>query len=157
MKIVLLQIGKTDKDYLQKGIDDFTSRIKRMTPFEIYTIADLKNRKTLTHGEQLKEEADRFLKFFKQGDYVIMLDENGKKSDSIAFSDFLSDSFNKSYKRIVFVVGGPYGFGELMYKRADYRLSLSSMTFSHQLVRLLFVEQLYRGLSIIKGYPYHNE
>lgn len=157
MKTVLVQIGKTDKDYLRRGVDDFVSRIKKIIPFEIHTLADLKNRKTLTQSEQLNEEAQRFIKFFKPGDYIILLDERGKDLDSIAFSGFLSTAFNNSYRRLIFVIGGPYGFNELLYSRADYRISLSSMTFSHQLVRLLFAEQLYRALSIIKGYPYHNE
>jgi 23S rRNA (pseudouridine1915-N3)-methyltransferase len=157
MKTVLVQIGKTDMEYLRQGIDDFTSRIKKIIPYEIHTLADLKNRKTLTMAEQINEEAYRFNKFFKPGDYIILLDERGKSLSSVAFSEFLSGAFNKSYKRILFVIGGPYGFNELMYGRADYRISLSSMTFSHQLVRLLFAEQMYRALSIIKAYPYHNE
>lgn len=157
MKIVLLQVGKTDKEYIQKGIADFSSRICRITGFEIQTVPDLKNRKSLSYEEQQNEETRRILKCLKTGDHIILLDERGKQYNSIAFSELLSSLFNMSLKRLVFIIGGPYGFSKEMYNKANRKLSLSPMTFSHQLVRLLFIEQLYRGLSIIKGFPYHNE
>ena len=157
MKLVLLQIGKTDKEYIKKGIEDFSKRIVRITGFETITIPDLKNRKSLTMGEQMQEEAKRIVSFLKPGDKVFLLDERGKQYDSIGFSEFLSSQFNNSSKRLVFIIGGPYGFHESLYSMSYNKISLSSMTFSHQLVRLLFVEQLYRGLSILKGFPYHNE
>lgn len=157
MKLVLLQIGKTDKEYIIRGVEDFTKRIVRITGFETITVPDLKNRKNLTMTEQMNEEAKRIVSFLKPGDVVVLLDERGKSYDSIAFSEFLSLQFNSSNKRLVFIIGGPYGFHESLYNRSFSKISLSSMTFSHQLVRLLFAEQLYRGLSILKRLPYHNE
>jgi len=157
MKLVLLQIGKTDKDYLLKGIEEFNSRINHLSGFETHTIPDLKNRKSLKPEEQKKEEAGRIISYLKPGDYLILLDEKGKQYNSKGFAVVMQKLFSAGYKRIVFVIGGPYGFADNLYSRADARISLSSMTFSHQLVRLLFVEQLYRGLSILKGLPYHNE
>ena len=157
MKLVLLQVGKTDKDYLRQGIEDFTTRIKRMLRFEIITIPDLKNRKSLNPEEQKKQEAERLMSQLQAGDTVILLDERGKSRTSMEFSTFLDNLFNSSSKRIVFIIGGPYGFNKTIYSRSDMKVSLSPMTLSHQMVRLLFVEQLYRALSIQKGLPYHNE
>lgn len=157
MKIVLLQLGKTDKKYLEEGIADFVKRIGRLAQFEITTIPDLKNRKSLSIKEQIKKEAEFISAKILKGDIVILLDERGKQMDSIEFSALLDSLFQGSSKRIIFVIGGPYGFHDELYRIADRKLSLSRLTFSHQLVRLLFVEQLYRGLSILGGLPYHNE
>lgn len=157
MKIVLLQLGKTDKDYLIKGIDDFAGRIRRLGVFEMQTIPDLKNRRSLTMKVQMKKEAAAISSKLQKGDHVVLLDERGKRYDSIAFSKFLDSLFQSSARRIVFIVGGPYGSHEDLRKSANSLISLSDLTFSHQLVRLLFVEQLYRGLTILGGLPYHNE
>ncbi len=157
MKLVLLQVGKTDKDYLLDGIKDFNTRINRLAGFETLIIPDLKNRKSLKPEDQKREEALRIANHLKTGDYIILLDERGKQYNSKGFAAVLQKLFTGSYKRIIFVIGGPYGFSESLYSRCNLKISLSSMTFPHQLVRLLFMEQLYRGLSILKGLPYHNE
>lgn len=157
MKLVLLQVGKTDKDYLLDGIKDFNTRINRLASFETLIIPDLKNRKSLKPVDQKREEALRISNYLKTGDYIVLLDERGKQFNSKGFAAVLQKLFIGSYKRIIFVIGGPYGFSESLYSRCNIKISLSSMTFSHQLVRLLFMEQLYRGLSILKGLPYHNE
>lgn len=157
MKIFLYQVGKTDKDYLQSGINDFVKRISRLAQFEIVTLPDLKNRKSLSMEEQMKKEADIIAAKLQKGDYVILLDERGKKMDSIGFSEVLGSLLQSSSKRIIFIIGGPYGIHNNLRKKASKILSLSELTFSHQLVRLLFVEQLYRALTILGGLPYHNE
>lgn len=157
MKIVLLQLGKTDRDYLVKGVDDFFKRIVRLAQFEIITIPDIKNRKSLNISEQIKKEGEAIRSKLSKGDYVILLDERGKSLSSIQFAETLDSLFLSSSKRIVFVIGGPYGLDKDLRREASSILSLSKMTFSHQLVRLLFVEQLYRALSILGGLPYHNE
>ncbi len=157
MKIVLLQLGKTDKDYLSKGVDDFVRRINRLASFETVTIPDLKNRKSLNMSEQIKKEGDAIQGKLLKGDYIILLDEKGKSLSSTGFAEMLDLLFISSSKRIVFVIGGPYGLDSDLKRIANSVLSLSDMTFSHQLVRLLFVEQLYRALSILGGLPYHNE
>lgn len=157
MKIVLLQIGKTDRDYLVAGVDDFSKRVSRLAPFEIITVPDIKNRKSLNISEQIKKEGEAIRSKLSKGDYIILLDERGKSLSSIQFAETLDSLFQSSSKRIVFVIGGPYGLDQNLRKEADRILSLSKMTFSHQLVRLLFVEQLYRALSILGGLPYHNE
>jgi 23S rRNA (pseudouridine1915-N3)-methyltransferase len=157
MKIVLLQVGKTDKKYLEEGIADFVKRIARMAQFEMITVPDLKNRKSLSMKEQMKKEAESISAKIVKGDIVFLLDERGKQMNSIEFSTMLDSLFQGSSKRIIFVIGGPYGFHDDLYSMADRKLSLSGLTFSHQLVRLLFVEQLYRGLTILGGLPYHNE
>ncbi len=157
MKIVLLQIGKTDRDYLLAGVDDFFKRVSRLVPFEIISLPDIKNRKSLNISEQIKKEGEAIRSKLSKGDYIILLDERGKSLSSIQFAETLDSLFQSSSKRIVFVIGGPYGLDQDLRKEANRILSLSKMTFSHQLVRLLFVEQLYRALSILGGLPYHNE
>lgn len=157
MKIVLLQIGKTDRDYLVEGIEEFSKRITRLAPFEIITVPDIKNRRSLNMNEQLKKEGEAIRSKLSKGDYIILLDERGKSLTSIQFAETLDSLFQSSSKRIVFVIGGPYGLDKDLRREASSILSLSKMTFSHQLVRLLFVEQLYRALSILGGLPYHNE
>jgi 23S rRNA (pseudouridine1915-N3)-methyltransferase len=157
MKIVLLQIGKTDRDYLQEGINEFSKRVSRLAPFEIITVPDIKNRKSLNMGEQIKKEGEAIRSKLVKGDFLILLDERGKSLSSIQFAESLDSLFQSSSKRIVFVIGGPYGLDKDLRREASSIISLSKMTFSHQLVRLLFVEQLYRALSILGGLPYHNE
>lgn len=156
MRILLLQVGKTNTDYLKKGIYDYIKRIERYISFSVKTLQESKAQKS-TNTEKLKNtEADRILKEVKPGDLVILLDEHGKNYTSIEFAEFLEKEFIKSNKRLVFIIGGAYGFSKKVYDKANLKIALSKMTFSHQMARLLFVEQLYRAFTIIKGEPYHH-
>lgn len=157
MKIVLLVVGKTVEKHFNIGIDDYVSRIKHYAPFEITVVPDLKNTKNMTFEQQKEKEADLILAQLQQGDTVILLDENGKEFKSLQFSEWIEKKMNTSPKRLVFVIGGPYGFAPRVYERAHDKISLSRMTFSHQMVRLVFVEQLYRAFNILKGGSYHHE
>lgn len=157
MRIKLLTVGKTTNFHLVKLQDEYQNRLKFYIPYELETIPELKNTKSLSVSEQLEKEADLILKQLDSTDEVILLDEKGKQYTSVGFSEFISKKMLSSIKRMVFVVGGPYGFSERVYKRANGLVSLSTMTFSHQMIRLIFVEQLYRGMTIIKGEPYHHE
>lgn len=157
MKIILLTVGKTTDYNLIKLQEDYQNRLKFYIHFETITVPELKNTKNLSVGEQLEKEADMLLKQFDTNDEIILLDEKGKQFTSVGFSEFLSKKMLSSVKRMVFVVGGPYGFSERVYKRANGKISLSSMTFSHQMIRLIFVEQVYRAMTILKGEPYHHE
>lgn len=157
MKIALLQIGKTTEKYINEGVTEFSGRIRKYTGFEIITIPDLKFTKNMPVPEQKLKEGNKICKMLYPEDWVVLLDENGKEYNTLEFSEQVRKIFMLSRKRAVFVVGGPYGFSDEVYKRADMKLSMSRMTFSHQLVRLLFVEQLYRVLTVIKGDPYHHE
>jgi len=156
MKIELWQVGKTSFAYLQEGIDIYQKRLKHYISFQSEIIPDIKNAKNLTKTQIKNKEGDAILKKLKPNDTLILLDENGKSFDSVQFSKFLDKSMQQSHKRMVFIVGGAYGFSDAVYKRANQKISLSKMTFSHQMVRLFFVEQLYRGLTILKGEPYHH-
>lgn len=157
MKVKLIQIGKTDHSYLNEGIENYTKRIKKYHPYEIVTIPDIKNSKNLSSEQQKKQEAILILKAVQNTDVLVLLDENGKEMNSSQFAGFLEESMLQSVKQLCFVIGGPYGFDDSVYERANRKLALSQMTFSHQLVRLIFAEQLYRANSIIKGEPYHHE
>lgn len=157
MKIKLIQIGKTDAAYINEGIDKYTQRIKHYHNYEILTIPDIKNNKKLSQEQQKKQEALLILKNLQNTDVVVLLDEKGKEFTSVKFASFIEDTMLQSVKQMVFIIGGPYGFDESIYKRANRKISLSQMTFSHQLIRLIFAEQLYRANSIIKGEPYHHE
>jgi 23S rRNA (pseudouridine1915-N3)-methyltransferase len=157
MKIVLIQTGKTCEKNISSGVEGYSARINKYTGFEIITIQDLKNTGNMVAAEQKIKEWEKICRSLNKDDYVILLDERGKVMSTIEFSVLLEKLFMLSKKRLVFVIGGPYGFSGEAFLRADLRLSLSRMTFSHQLVRLLFTEQLYRVLSIIKGDPYHHE
>ena len=157
MKIALLQIGKTTEKYIINGVDDYSLRIRKYTGFEIITVPDLKNTKSMPIPEQKQKEGEKICKNISKDDWVILLDERGQEYTTLEFSDQLTKVFMFARKRVVFVIGGPYGFSKEVYERADQKLSLSRMTFSHQLVRLLFAEQLYRTLTVIKGDPYHHE
>ena len=156
MKITLLLTGKTTEKYISEGIELYEKRIKRYLPFEIKEIPALKNNSSMSEEVQKKKEGEAILKEISAPDFVLILDEKGKETDSIKFSGMLQQYMNQSVKHVVFVVGGAYGFSDEVYKRANGKISLSKMTFSHQLVRLVFVEQLYRALTIIKGEPYHH-
>jgi 23S rRNA (pseudouridine1915-N3)-methyltransferase len=157
MKITLLQTGKTNEKHVSEGIEIYSSRIKKYTGFEINTIPDLKNTRSMPEHEQKTKEGNRILQSVGKDDYVVLLDERGKELRTAEFAEWLEKKFAVSIKKVVFIIGGPWGFSEEVYSRADFRLSLSKMTFPHQLVRLLFVEQLYRAFTIIKGEPYHHE
>jgi len=157
MKIKLIQIGKTDAAYLIEGIEKYNSRIKRYHPYQALTIPDIKNSKNLSQAQQKSLEAIQILKNIQNTDIVVLLDEKGKEFNSVSFAKFIEDTMLQSVKQLVFVIGGPYGFDASVYQRANRKIALSKMTFSHQLVRLIFAEQLYRANSIIKGEPYHHE
>ena len=156
MKILLLVIGKTDDEYLITGIKKYVGRLGHYTSFEMKEIPDIRNRKTLSEEQQKKSESFLLLSQFQSGDYIILLDENGKQFTSVEFSENIEKLMASSNKRIVFVIGGPYGFSQEVYAKANAKMSLSPMTFSHQMVRLIFVEQLYRAFTILKGEPYHH-
>jgi 23S rRNA (pseudouridine1915-N3)-methyltransferase len=157
MKIILLQIGKTGDKFVRDGVEEYSGRIRKYSGFEIITLPDLKNTKNMPVAEQKLKEGEKISKMLSTEDYVILLDEKGKELSTIEFSELLKKILMLARKRVVFVVGGPYGFSSEVYNRSDLKLSLSRMTFSHQLVRLLFTEQLYRVFSVIKGDPYHHE
>jgi 23S rRNA (pseudouridine1915-N3)-methyltransferase len=157
MKITLLQTGKTDEKYISDGIAEYSQRIKKYATFEIITLPDLKNTKNMPVGAQKLKEGEMILKALANEDYVIVLDEKGKDFRTLEFASHMEKIFQMPKKRTVFVIGGPWGFSGDVYARADMKLSLSRFTFSHQLVRLLFVEQLYRVFTVIKGDPYHHE
>ena len=156
MKTELILVSKTTDKHLAAGIDDYVSRICHYLPFAITVIPELKNTKNMTEELQKVREGELILQKIQPSDTVVLLDEHGKEFRSIEFADWLQKKQNTA-RRLVFVIGGPYGFSESIYKRADEQLSLSKMTFSHQMVRLLFVEQIYRACTIIKGEPYHHE
>ena len=156
MKVTLLQIDKTTENYLNEGIAIYLKRLKNYTAFEISTINVPKAVRMRPEAEQKSEEAKLILKQIKESDHLVILDEGGNLLNSVSFSEFLSKKGLQNVKNLVFLIGGPYGFDETIYKRANYKLSLSSMTFSHQMVRLFFVEQLYRAYSILKGEKYHH-
>ena len=157
MKIALLQTGKTTDKNIAGLIDMYSLRIRKYSVFNIISLPDQKNTKNMPTFEQKMKEGKKILESLTGDDYVILLDERGKKFRTIEFSGWLEKVFMFPRKRIVFIIGGPWGFSEEVFARADLRISLSNMTFPHQLVRLLFLEQLYRAFTIIKGEPYHHE
>ncbi|RUT73393.1 23S rRNA (pseudouridine(1915)-N(3))-methyltransferase RlmH [Ancylomarina longa] len=156
MKITLLVIGKTDKEFVKKGIEEYQKRLVHYIPFELKIIPDLKSTKNLSEAQQKQKEGDLILGKIEASDCLILLDENGKEYSSAAFSNYLEKKMISGIKNLVFVIGGPYGFSEEVYKKAQGKVSLSKMTFSHQMIRMIFVEQLYRAMTIIKGEPYHH-
>lgn len=156
MKTVLILIGKTTNKHFVAGINDYSERINHYMPFEIKVIQEIKNTKSLTEDQQKIAEGSLILKLLQPSDTVVLLDEHGEEMRSVAFAKWLQGKqFNA--RRLVFVIGGPYGFSQDVYDRATELVSLSKMTFSHQMVRLIFTEQLYRACTIIKGEPYHHE
>ncbi len=156
MTIKLLAIGKTDNKQLQQLIDDYKKRLGFYIKFDLEIIPDIKNVKNLSEAQQKQKEGELILKQLKPTDALILLDENGKQLDSVGFSQYLQKHMNSGIKQLVFVIGGPYGFSQDVYAKARGKLSLSKMTFSHQMVRLFVVEQLYRGFTILKNEPYHH-
>ncbi|MDQ8005621.1 MAG: 23S rRNA (pseudouridine(1915)-N(3))-methyltransferase RlmH [Pedobacter sp.] len=157
MKITLIAIGKTEDKYLIEGIDKYLNRLKHYINFNMVIIPDVKNTKNLTEAQQKNKEAELLLKQLNNSDVVVLLDEKGKKFTSVQFSSYINKQMVGSVQNLVFIIGGPYGFDENIYKRSNSSISLSDMTFSHQMVRLFFVEQLYRAFTILKNEPYHHE
>ncbi len=156
MKITLILNGKTEDDYIIKGYTVYEQRLKHYISFETIVIPALKNTKALSIEQQKQKEGELILKGVQPSDKLILLDENGKEHNSVGFSDFIQKEMNSGIKNVIFVVGGPYGFSEEVYKRANGKIALSKMTFSHQMVRLFFVEQLYRAMTILRNEPYHH-
>ena len=157
MKIVLLTIGKTSERYLRDGIQHYQNRLKHYIPFEIIEIPNIKKAQNLSKTELKRKEGLLITQYIKSSDYVILLDDKGKTSSSLDFSQKLERWLNSGKKRLLFVVGGAYGFSDEIYSKAPEKFSLSKMTFSHQMVRLFFAEQLYRAFTILKNEPYHHE
>ena len=157
MRITLLTVGRTDVPWVREGLNLYTSRLGHYVPFAVSEIPELKNVSSLSREQIMQKEGELILKSLKQSDDVILLDEHGKEYRSIEFASMLSDKFSRSGRDVVFVIGGAYGFSPDVYARADGKLSLSRMTFSHQMVRTIFAEQLYRAFTIMKGEPYHHE
>ena len=157
MKIQLIQVGKTDENYLNEGIEKYFKRINHYISFETITIAAIKKAKNLKADDFKTKEAAEIMKKISNDNFVILLDEKGRQFRSKEFADFLQQKLNQGLKTLSFVIGGAYGFHKSIYERANFSLSLSSMTFSHQLIRLIFAEQLYRAFTILKNEPYHNE
>ena len=156
MKALLVAIGKTDSKYLNEAVDDYLSRASHFLPLEMKVIPDVRDVKNMSREQQKQREGEQILKLVQPGDYVVLLDEGGREFSSEGFAEWLQQKMNTLSRRIVFVIGGPYGFSPAVYEKADAKLSLSQMTFSHQMVRLIFVEQYYRALSILNNLPYHH-
>ncbi len=156
MTITLIAIGKTDNKQLNALIEEYKKRLSFYVKFNFEVIPDIKNVKNLSEKQQKEKEGVLILKKMSSTDTLILLDENGKQFSSVYFSEYLQKQMNTGLKNLVFVIGGPYGFSEEIYKRAQGKISLSKMTFSHQMVRLFFIEQLYRGFTILKNEPYHH-
>ena len=156
MKTILILVGKTINKHFVAGIEDYADRISHYMPFEIVTIPELRNTKNLSEDQQKTSEGELILRQIQPSDTVVLLDEHGKEFRSIEYARWLQQR-QQTARRLVFVIGGPYGFSDAVYSRANEKISLSKMTFSHQMVRLIFTEQLYRACTIIKSEPYHHE
>lgn len=156
MKTELICVGKTVSKHIEACIVDYSNRIGHYMPFNIVTIPELKSTKSLTEQQQKVSEGELILKLIQPSDTLVLLDEHGKEFRSLEMADWLQQKWQTA-RKLVFVIGGPYGFSEDVYKRANEKISLSKMTFSHQMVRMIFTEQLYRACTIIKGEPYHHE
>ena len=157
MTITLIAIGKTDNAQLNSLIDDYTKRLGFYVKFKLEIIPDLKKVKNLSEAQQKEKEGELILKHLSKSDTLILLDENGKQFTSVDSSSYLQKHMNSGIKNLILVIGGPYGFSEAIYKRAQGKISLSKMTFSHQMVRLFIIEQLYRGFTILRNEPYHHQ
>ncbi|MBD8387099.1 23S rRNA (pseudouridine(1915)-N(3))-methyltransferase RlmH [Dysgonomonas sp. BGC7] len=157
MKISLLVIGKTDAGYFIDAVSEYQKRLEHYIPFEMQIIPDIKNTKSLTVSQQKEKEGELILKSLQPGDYVVLLDEKGREYSSIQFASYIEKKTHTVAKRLVFVIGGPYGLSGAVYEKSNEKLTLSRMTFSHQMVRLIFVEQLYRAMTILNNEPYHHE
>lgn len=157
MKIAIIAVGKTSTDYVARGVDEFIKRSNRYISVELSVIPDIRTSKALTEESQKQQEGKAILAAMQPGDIVILLDERGKELTSREFSALIERRMVQGIKRLVFVIGGPYGFSKEVYDRADSKLSLSRMTFTHEMVRLFFMEQIYRAMTIMRGEPYHHD
>ncbi|HHU41691.1 MAG TPA: 23S rRNA (pseudouridine(1915)-N(3))-methyltransferase RlmH [Fermentimonas caenicola] len=157
MKIALLSIGKTDNRLFKEIIDEYVKRLNYYIPFEDIYIPDIKNRKSISEVEQKNLEGDKLIKALELTDYIVLLDDKGKKFNSSGFANYIEKKMYTVPKRLVFIIGGPYGFSKSVYNIANEKISLSEMTFTHQMVRMIFTEQLYRAMTIINNEPYHHE
>jgi len=156
MTIKLITIGKTDNKQLQQLIEDYQKRLGHYIKFNLEIIPDLKNTKNLSETQQKQKEGELIITRLNASDVLILLDESGKQFDSVSFSNYLQKYMNSGIKQLVFAIGGPYGFSQEVYNKAQGKLSLSKMTFSHQMIRLFFIEQLYRSFTVLKNEPYHH-
>jgi 23S rRNA (pseudouridine1915-N3)-methyltransferase len=157
VKIIVLFLGKTDKKYIKEGIDDYVNRLTFYLPFETKIIPDLKNSSNLSVELQKEKEGLLILEQINKGDQLILLDERGMELSSVEFSRWIEKNMIGATRQLIFAIGGPYGFSDAVYQRADNKISLSRLTFPHQMVRMIFVEQLYRAMTIIKNEPYHHD
>lgn len=157
MDVELMTVGKTTVNYIIEGIEEYRKRLRRYIPFEITSLPDVKNARSLSESAQKDAEGAMILSKITPSDFVVLLDERGKEFSSMEFADFMNRQMASGRKRLLFIVGGPYGFSQDLYARADYKVSLSRMTFNHEMVRLFFVEQIYRSQTILRGEPYHHE
>ncbi len=157
MKIELAVIGKTSIGYLKQGIDEYIKRLKHYVPFEIKYIDDIKNTKNISEDQQKRTEGAKILSLLDKSDFVVLLDEHGKEYTSVQYSSYIQKRMLSGAKKVVFVIGGPYGFSQEVYDRANDKISFSKMTFNHEMIRLIFTEQLYRAYTIINHEPYHHE
>lgn len=157
MKTVLLVVGKTIERHYIAAIADYVERVKHYISFDMEVIPELKNTKNLSQEQQREKEGNLILKSLQPGDVVVLLDERGREFRSVEFASWMEGKLNTVNRRLVFVIGGPYGFSKNVYEAANEKISLSKMTFSHQMIRLIFVEQLYRAMNILHGGPYHHE
>ncbi|MEZ4837949.1 23S rRNA (pseudouridine(1915)-N(3))-methyltransferase RlmH [Flavobacterium sp.] len=157
MNIRLIAIGKTDNKNLQLLIEEYLKRLSFYIKFDMEIIPDIKNAKNLSETQQKEREGELIMSKLATTDFLVLLDENGKTFNSVEFANELQKKMNAGTKTLVFVIGGPYGFSETIYQKAQQKISLSKMTFSHQMVRLFFIEQVYRGLTILRNEPYHHQ
>lgn len=157
MKVFLMAVGRTQSSLMRQGIDLYLDRLRHYLPVEVKIVDDVKATRSLTHEAQKQQEGAAILRQLQPGDRVILLDENGREYTSREFASMIERNLGSGLKRLVFVVGGPFGFSDEVYARADSKLSLSRMTFSHEMVRLFFAEQLYRAMTIIRGESYHHD
>ena len=157
MKTILLAVGRTVENYYISAINEYVARTKHYIPFDVEIIPELKNTKNLTAEQQKEKEADLILKSLQPGDTVVLLDEHGREFRSVDFATWMERKLRTTGKRLVFIIGGPYGFSPRIYQVAQEKISLSKMTFSHQMIRMIFVEQVYRAMTILRGEPYHHE
>ena len=157
MKIILIQSGKTADKNISEIADIYSSRIAKYNPIETISLPNLKNTKNMPVEEQKQKEGKQILQIINSDDFVVVMDERGNQMRTVELAGWIEKTFMLPVKRLVFVIGGAWGFSDEVYKRADYRMSLSKLTFPHQLVRLIFLEQLYRVFTVLKGEPYHHE
>ena len=157
MKTILLVVGRTVEQHYITAINDYIERTKRYISFDMEVIPELKNTKSLTEEQQKEKEDELICKFLQSGDVVVLLDENGKEFRSVEFASWMEKKMANVNKRLIFIIGGPYGFSPKVYQTAHEKISMSKMTFSHQMIRLIFTEQLYRAMNILHGGPYHHE